>query len=184
MVYKRGGLSSENPLVLTWSDSVWHNGCQGLTTARNQDLPQEELRGPVPASGHIVCVQPIATIGNVAGKPCKYTHVVLNKHTSSKMHKWLQPYWIFLDKPKCLSKMYKCKPAFLCTCWKQSTAPNCTARLILRASTYQHTSTLLKQSHWFPIPAHILSKHNFLAFSHQLWHSLLPLWSFTSTLPI
>ena len=46
-----------------------------------QDLPQEELRGSVPASGNIVCVQSIAPVGNVACKTCKYTMgIMLNRH--------------------------------------------------------------------------------------------------------
>ena len=42
---------------------------------------------------------------------------------------------------------------------------NCTARLILKAPKLEHTSTLLQQLHWLPIPACILYKHNHLAFS-------------------
>ena len=39
------------------------------------------------------------------------------------------------------------------------------ARLILRAPRFEHTSTLLQQLHWLPIPARILDKHSCLPFS-------------------
>ena len=44
----------------------------------------------------------------------------------------------------------------LCTIKRLQHVQNCAARLILRAPRYEHTSTLLKQFHWLPIPARIL----------------------------